>query len=108
MKTNEAFSIPLPHRALDTLLALEAECGKNPFVFARRPQRPLSNMALAMLLRRMNIDVPRTASERVSGRGARMWRMPSSRSRSSACSIASALRCRGHTIAPACWSAGVR
>ena len=57
MKTNEAFSIPLPYRALDILRALEAERGKNAFVFAGRPQRPLSNMALAMLLRRMNIDV---------------------------------------------------
>jgi integrase len=57
MKTNEAFSIPLSDRALDILRALEAERGKNPFVFAGRPQRPLSNMALAMLLRRMNVGV---------------------------------------------------
>ena len=57
MKTNEAFSVPLSHRALDILRALEAERGRNPFVFAGRPQRPLSNMALAMLLRRMNVDV---------------------------------------------------
>jgi len=57
MKTNEAFSIPLSDRALDILRALEAKPGKNPFVFAGRPQRPLSNMALAMLLRRMNINV---------------------------------------------------
>jgi integrase len=57
MKTNEAFSVPLSDRALDILRALEAERGRNPFVFAGRPQRPLSNMALAMLLRRMNVDV---------------------------------------------------
>jgi integrase len=57
MKTNEAFSVPLSVRALGILRALEAQHGKNPFVFAGRPQRPLSNMALAMLLRRMNIDV---------------------------------------------------
>jgi integrase len=37
--------------------AKKAERGKNPFVFAGRPQRPLSNMALAMLLRRMDLDV---------------------------------------------------
>jgi integrase len=57
MKTNEAFSVPLSDRALGILRALEAQRGKNPFVFAGRRQRPLSNMALAMLLRRMNIDV---------------------------------------------------
>jgi integrase len=57
MKTNEAFSVPLSDRALNILRALEAERGKNPFVFAGRPQRPLSNMALAMLLRRMKIEV---------------------------------------------------
>ena len=55
MKTNDAFSVPLSDRALDILRALEARRGKNPFVFAGRPQRPLSNMALAMLLRWMNI-----------------------------------------------------
>jgi integrase len=57
MKTNEAFSIPLSDRALTILRTLEAARGKNPFVFAGRPQRPLSNMALAMLLRRMEINV---------------------------------------------------
>ncbi len=30
--------------------------GKNPYVFAGRPQRPLSAMAMSMLLRRMKID----------------------------------------------------
>jgi integrase len=57
MKTNEAFSVPLSDRALVIVRTLEAARGKNPFVFAGRPQRPLSNMALAMLLRRMNINV---------------------------------------------------
>jgi integrase len=57
MKTNESFSVPLSTRALDILRTLDPTRGKNPFVFAGRPQRPLSNMALAMLLRRMNIDV---------------------------------------------------
>lgn len=57
MKTNEAFSIPLSDRALAILRTLEATRGENPFVFAGRPQRPLSNMALAMLLRRMDVDV---------------------------------------------------
>lgn len=57
MKTNEAFSIPLSDRAIAILRTLESGRGKNPFVFAGRPQRPLSNMALAMLLRRLEIDV---------------------------------------------------
>jgi integrase len=57
MKTNEAFSVPLSDRALAILRTLEATPGDNPFVFAGRPQRPLSNMALAMLLRRMDVDV---------------------------------------------------
>jgi integrase len=56
MKTGEAFSVPLSDRALAILRILEAGRGKNPFVFAGRPQRPLSNMSLAMLLRRMKVD----------------------------------------------------
>ena len=56
-KTNEAFSIPLSDQALVIIQKLEAGRGKNPHVFPGRPQRPLSNMALAMLLRRLEIDV---------------------------------------------------
>jgi integrase len=56
MKINAIFDVPLSDRALDILRGLEANRGKNPFVFAGRPQRPLSNMALAMLLRRMGVD----------------------------------------------------
>ena len=57
MKTNEAFSVPLSDRALAILRTLEATRGENPFVFAGRPQRGLSNMACSMLLRRMDVDV---------------------------------------------------
>jgi integrase len=57
MKTNEAFSVPLSDRALAILRTFEATRGQNPYIFAGRPQRPLSNMALAMLLRRMEVDV---------------------------------------------------
>jgi integrase len=57
MKTNEAFSVPLSDRALAILRTLEAGRSQNPFVFAGRPLRALSNMALAMLLRRMNVEV---------------------------------------------------
>ena len=38
MKTGEAFSVPLSGRALEILRGLEH--GKNPFVFAGRPQHP--------------------------------------------------------------------
>jgi integrase len=57
MKINDIFDVPLSDRAYVILRTLEAEHGKNPFVFAGRPQRPLSNMAMAMLLRRMNVAV---------------------------------------------------
>ena len=35
---------------------LEAERGSNPHVFAGRPMRGLSNMTMAMVLRRMGVD----------------------------------------------------
>ena len=57
MKTGDELSVPLSDRALEILRTLEAGRGKNPFVFAGRPQSPLSNMALAMLLRRLNVGV---------------------------------------------------
>ena len=56
MKTGEEFSVPLSDRALDILRTLEAKRGHNPHVFVGRPMRGLSNMALAMLLRRLDID----------------------------------------------------
>ena len=57
MKTNDAFSVPLSDRAIDILRAQKAEPSKNPHVFPGRPTKPLSNMALTMLLRRMGVDV---------------------------------------------------
>jgi integrase len=56
MKTGEEFSVPLGDRALDILRTLEPKRGHNPHVFVGRPMRGLSNMALAMLLRRLEID----------------------------------------------------
>lgn len=56
MKMAREHTVPLSDQALAILRAQEAERGKNPFVFPGRPQRPLSNMSMAMLLRRMNID----------------------------------------------------
>jgi integrase len=56
MKTGEDFSVPLCDRATEILRTLEARRGENPHNFPGRPMRPLSNMALAMLLRRMGVE----------------------------------------------------
>ena len=60
-KTDEAFSVPLSERALaildDVRRAARTEPTADRFVFfGVIPKRPLSNMALAMVLRRMNVD----------------------------------------------------
>jgi integrase len=62
MKTNEAFSVPLSERAVailaDARRMARKESTADSFVFfGVIPKRPLSNMALSMLMRRMNIDV---------------------------------------------------
>ena|SRR5271166_3067834 len=59
MKTGEAFSVPLSDRALDILAEARRVARKPPgpdsFVFfGVIPKRPLSDMALSMLMRRMN------------------------------------------------------
>ena len=60
-KTDEAFSVPLSDRAVAILAEARRMARKEPtadgFVFfGVIPKRPLSNMALAMLLRRTNVD----------------------------------------------------
>ena len=57
MKMGEAFSVPLSDRAIEILRAQETSRGRNPHVFPGRPTKPLSSMTLAMLLRRMGVDV---------------------------------------------------
>ena len=57
MKMQREFSVPLSDRALAILKAQHETRGKNPHVFAGRPQRPLSSMSLNMLLRRMKVPV---------------------------------------------------
>jgi integrase len=57
MKTGEDFSVPLCDRAIEILRTLEARRAENPFIFGGRPMRGLSSMALAMLHRRLGIDV---------------------------------------------------
>ena len=61
MKTYETFSVPLSDRALDILATARRAARKGPtddsFVFfGIIPKRPLSNMALSMLMRRMGAD----------------------------------------------------
>jgi integrase len=57
MKTGEIHEVPLSDAALAILRAQYQARGENPnpFVFPGRPMRPLSNMALAMVMRRMKI-----------------------------------------------------
>jgi integrase len=61
-KTDEAFSVPLSDRAAEIIAEARRAARKEPtadsFVFfGVIPKRPLSNMALSMLMRRMFIDV---------------------------------------------------
>src|SRR5271157_1722601 len=56
MKMRKEHAVPLSEQAAAILRAQEAERGKNPHIFAGRPQRPLSGMAMSVLLRRMNVD----------------------------------------------------
>ncbi len=61
MKIDEAHSVPLSRRALELLAEARRRARKEPtpesFVFPGvRPKKPLSNMSLAMLLRRMGVD----------------------------------------------------
>jgi integrase len=61
MKTGDAFSVPLSERALTILADARRMARKEPtadsfLFFGAIPKRPLSNMALAMLLRRMDVD----------------------------------------------------
>ena len=56
MKMRKEHAVPLSEQAVAILRAQEAERGKNPHIFAGRPQRPLSGMAMSVLLRRMNVD----------------------------------------------------
>ena len=59
MKTGEEFSVPLSDRAAEIIAEARSRARKEPTVdgfvfFGVVPKKPLSNMALAMLLRRMD------------------------------------------------------
>ena len=55
MKMREPHEVPLSDAAIAILRAQEALRGSNPFVFPGRPQRPLSSMAMAALMKRMGV-----------------------------------------------------
>jgi integrase len=62
MKTGEEFSVPLSDRAAEIIAEARSRARKEPtadrFVFfGVIPKRPLSNMALSMLMRRMSASV---------------------------------------------------
>ena len=56
MKMGREHQVPLSDAALAILRRQHDERGNNPHVFPGRPTRGLSNMALAMLMRRLKID----------------------------------------------------
>jgi integrase len=56
MKMQKPHDVPLSDAALAILGDQLAGRGKNPFVFPGKPQKPLSGMTLAMLLRRMGVS----------------------------------------------------
>jgi integrase len=53
MKMGKAHDVPLSDPAVAILKAQHATRGENPFVFPGRPMRGLSNMSMAMLMRRL-------------------------------------------------------
>jgi integrase len=53
MKMGRGHDVPLSDAAVAILRVQEAERGQNPHVFPGRPMRPLSNMSMAMLMRRL-------------------------------------------------------
>jgi integrase len=56
MKSGRAHTVPLPDRALEILRSAKPlrSC-EGSFVFESRPGKPLSNMSLLMVMRRMNV-----------------------------------------------------
>jgi integrase len=57
MKMGKPHDVPLSPPALAILKAQHETRGRNPHVFPGRPTKPLSNMALNMLLRRLKVPV---------------------------------------------------
>jgi integrase len=55
MKMKKPHSVPLSDQAVAIFRDLYEARGANLYIFAGRPQRPLSSMSMAMLLRRMGV-----------------------------------------------------
>ena len=55
MKTGELHEVPLSDAAVAILRAQQALRGDNPHVFPGRPMKPMSNMSMAMTMRRMKV-----------------------------------------------------
>jgi integrase len=102
MKMGEAFSVPLSDAALRLLADQMGQRGKSVYVFPGLPKKPLSSMAMSMLLRRMGESVT-VHGFRTSSRGAATSPMSSSRSRNPHCRISSATPRRGPTTEQTCW-----
>ena len=68
MKMRKEHQVPLSRAVLDILRAQHEARGKNPHVFAGRPQRPLSPMAMNMLLRRLKVKDATVHGMRASAR----------------------------------------
>ena len=56
MKMDREHTVPLSDQAMAILRRQHDERGSNPHVFPGRPMSGLSNMSLAMLMRRLKID----------------------------------------------------
>ncbi len=55
MKMQKPHSVPLSSAALDILRVQLEKSSRNPFIFPGRPTKPLSPMAMSMLLRRLGV-----------------------------------------------------
>ena len=56
MKMKKPHDVPLSDQALDLLRIQHATRGDNPHVFPGRPMRSLSDMTMAMIFRRLDVD----------------------------------------------------
>ncbi len=56
MKMKRQHDVPLSDQALDILRVQHATRGDNPHVFPGRPMRSLSDMTMAMIFRRLDVD----------------------------------------------------
>src|SRR5208337_3736575 len=103
MKMGHEHATPLSDAAIAILRDQHEARGKNPHVFPGRPQRPLSAMAMSMLLKRP----PCTASDRRLDHGWPTTRCCSNRLRPASLTRSATRWCRRTSVAR-CWPAGVQ